>query len=134
MTSAGTESDTRNLAFGVSVEAVDQFQVETTGSKAMYEGQGVENYVLKSGGNRFHGGVYEYFRNTDFDARGFFAVTTPIEHQNEFGATISGPIKKTSFSFSATMTGTASIPPPRPATRNDTHFGRAGGFSVRSRS
>ena len=99
LTNAGTESDTRNLAFGVSVEAVEQFQIETTGAKAMYEGQGVSNYVLKSGGNQFHGGVYEYFRNTLFDARGFFAPTTPIEHQNEFGATISGPIKKNKMFF-----------------------------------
>jgi len=94
LTSAGTEGDTRNLAFGVSVEAVEQFQVETTGAKAMYEGQGMENYVLKSGGNQFHGGVYEYFRNTDFDARGFFAAVLPADHQNEFGATVSGPIRK----------------------------------------
>src|SRR6185312_7309047 len=93
LTSAGTESDTRNLAFGVSVEAVEQFQVETAGAKAMYEGQGMSNYVFKSGTNQFHGGVFEYFRNTDFDARGFFALTTPIEHQNEFGASIGGPIK-----------------------------------------
>src|SRR3954452_15868006 len=99
LTNAGTESDTRNLAFGVSVEAVEQFQVETTGAKAMYEGQGVANYVLKSGGNQFHGGVYEYFRNTIFDARGFFVPTTPVEHQNEFGGTISGPIKKNKIFF-----------------------------------
>ena len=99
LTNAGTESDTRNLAFGVSVEAVEQFQIETTGAKAMYEGQGVSNYVLKSGGNQFHGGVYEYFRNTLFDARGFFAPTTPVEHQNEFGATVSGPIKKNKMFF-----------------------------------
>ena len=33
MTSAGTESDTRNLAFGISVEAVEQFQVAVTGSE-----------------------------------------------------------------------------------------------------
>jgi hypothetical protein len=99
LTSAGTESDTRNLAFGVSVEAVDQFQVETAGAKAMYEGQGVSNYVFKSGTNQFHGGVFEYFRNTDFDARGFFALTTPIEHQNEFGASIGGPIKKNKLFF-----------------------------------
>ncbi|MGA7238393.1 MAG: TonB-dependent receptor, partial [Bryobacteraceae bacterium] len=120
LTSAGTESDTRNLAFGVSVEAVDQFQVETSGAKAMYEGQGVENYVFKSGTNQFHGGVFEYFRNTDFDARGFFALTTPIEHQNEFGASISGPIKKNKLFFfgnydgyrfdSATPPGYQSIP------------------------
>src|SRR3984885_759114 len=99
LTSAGTESDTRNLAFGVSVEAVDQFQVETNGAKAMYEGQGVENYVFKSGTNQFHGGVFEYFRNTDFDARGFFALTTPIEHQKEYGATIGGPIQKNKLFF-----------------------------------
>lgn len=105
LTNAGTESDTRNLAFGVSVEAVEQFQVETTGAKAMYEGQGVSNYVLKSGGNQFHGGAYEYFRNTLFDARGFFAPTTPVEHQNEFGATISGPIKKNKAFFFANYDG-----------------------------
>jgi hypothetical protein len=120
LTSAGTESDTRNLAFGVSVEAVDQFQVETSGAKAMYEGQGVSNYVFKSGTNQFHGGVFEYFRNTDFDARGFFALTTPIEHQNEFGASIGGPIQKNKIFFfgnydgyrflSATPPGYQSIP------------------------
>ena len=94
LTSAGTESDTRNLAFGVSVEAVEQFQVETAGAKAMYEGQGVSNYVLKSGTNQFHGGVFEYFRNTDFDARNFFSATLPVDHQNEFGVNFSGPIVK----------------------------------------
>jgi len=105
LTSAGTEADTRNLAFGVSVEAVEQFQVETSGAKAMYEGQGVENYVFKSGTNQFHGGVFEYFRNTDFDARGFFAVTTPIEHQNEFGGTVGGPIKKNKIFFFGSYDG-----------------------------
>jgi hypothetical protein len=105
LTSAGTEADTRNLAFGVSVEAVDQFQVQTAGAKAMYEGQGVENYVLKSGGNQFHGGVYEYFRNTDFDARGFFAAVLPVDHQNEFGATVSGPIKKNKLFFFSNYDG-----------------------------
>jgi hypothetical protein len=120
LTSAGTESDTRNLAFGVSVEAVDQFQVETAGAKAMYEGQGVENYVFKSGTNQFHGAVFEYFRNTDFDAQGFFALTTPIEHQNEFGGSLGGPIKKNKLFFfgnydgyrfdSATPPGFQSIP------------------------
>src|SRR5271157_3640604 len=120
LTSAGTESDTRNLAFGISVEAIEQVQVDTTGSKAMYEGQGVSNYVVKSGSNKFHGGVYEYFRNTDFDAKGFFPKTTPIEHQNEFGVNIGGPIKKDKLFFfgnydgyrfvSATPPGSQTIP------------------------
>ncbi len=99
LTSAGTESDTRNLAFGISVEAVEQFQVQTTGSEAMYEGQGMSNYIVKSGTNKFHGGVYEYFRNTVFDARGYFPTTTPIEHQNEFGGSIGGYVLKNKLFF-----------------------------------
>ena len=105
LTNAGTQSDTRNLAFGISVEAVEQFQVETTGAKAMYEGQGVSNYVLKSGGNQFHGAAYEYFRNTVFDARGFFVPTTPVEHQNEFGGSVSGPIRKNRIFFFSNYDG-----------------------------
>jgi Carboxypeptidase regulatory-like domain/TonB dependent receptor len=105
MTSAGTESDTRNLAFGISVEAVEQFQVATTGSEAMYEGQGVTNFIVKSGSSKFHGGVYEFFRNTVFDTRGFFPTSVPIEHQNEFGGSISGPILKNKLFFFANYDG-----------------------------
>lgn len=101
LTSAGTESDTRNLAFGVSVEAVDQFQVETTGSKAMNEGQGLSNYVIRSGTNSFHGAVYEYLRNTVFDAKPYFSAIRPPEHQNEFGASLGGPIKRNKIFFFA---------------------------------
>lgn len=99
MTSAGTQGDTRYLSFGISVEAVDQFQVETSGAKAQFEGQGVENYVLKSGTNRFHGAGFEYFRNTALDARGFFPARTPIEHQNEFGGTLGGPVIRNKVFF-----------------------------------
>jgi len=131
LTNAGTESDTRNLAFGVSVEAVEQFQVETTGAKAMYEGQGVSNYVLKSGGNQFHGGVYEYFRNTLFDARGFFAPTTPVEHQNEFGATASGPIKKNKIFFFTNYDGYRFVSATSPAFQSiPTLAERTGDFSA----
>ena len=55
MTYPNQQGDTRDLSLGVSVEAIEQFQVETTGQKAMYQGQGMHNYVLKSGTNQFHG-------------------------------------------------------------------------------
>lgn len=105
ITSAGTGGDTRNVSFGMSVEAIEQFQVATTGSESMYEGQGVENYVVKSGTNKFHGGAFEYFRNTIFDAKGFFPATTPVEHQNEFGATIGGPVIKNKLFFFGSYDG-----------------------------
>jgi hypothetical protein len=99
MTSAGTSSDTRNLAFGVSVEAVEQFQVAVTGSEATYEGQGVSNFIVKSGANKFHGSAYEFFRNTVLDAKPFFSTGRPPDHQNEFGGNFSGPILKDKLFF-----------------------------------
>jgi hypothetical protein len=53
-------------AFGT--DAIDQFQVETAGYSAQYAGQGVQNYSIKSGGNKIHGSLYEYIRNTRLDA------------------------------------------------------------------
>ena len=99
MTNAALQGESRNLALGVSVEAVEQFQVETAGSAPMYQGQGNTNFVLKSGTNQFHGSAYEYFRNTDLDARGFFAATTPVEHTNQFGVSVGGPIKRNRVFF-----------------------------------
>ena len=105
MTFPNQQGDTRDLSLGVSVEAVEQFQVEVNGQKAMYQGQGMHNYVLKSGGNNFHGAVYEYFRNTKLDARGFFSPIVPVDHQNEFGANIGGPIKKDRVFFFTNVSG-----------------------------
>ncbi len=93
------EGETRTLSLGVSVEAVDQFQLETAGTPVMYQGQGTSNFVVKSGTNQFHGSAYEYFRNTDLDARSFFAKARTPEHQNEFGFTIGGPIRKDRIFF-----------------------------------
>ena len=57
-------------AFGV--DAIDQFQVQTSGYSAQYAGQGVENYSVKQGTNEIHGAIYEYLRNTVLDSWGFF--------------------------------------------------------------
>src|SRR5207249_12080838 len=57
-------------------------------------GLGITSCSLRSGSNQLHGSVYEYLRNDALDSRGFFAPTTPINKQNEFGATAGGPIRK----------------------------------------
>ncbi len=105
MTFPNQQGDTRPLALGVSVEAVEQFQVEVNGQKAQWQGQGFHNYQLKSGTNQFHGAVYEYFRNTALDARGFFASFVPLDHQNEYGANLGGPIKKNKIFFFSNYSG-----------------------------
>src|SRR5215510_3571338 len=96
------QGEGRTISLGVSVEAVEQFQVETSGTGVEFNGQGSENYTIKSGTNEYHGSVFEYFRNTVLNARGFFPPVRPVEHQNEFGFTVGGPIlkKKLFFFFS----------------------------------
>ena len=60
ITNAVVQGEGRNLSFGISVDAVDQFQVETSGTAVMFNGQGASNYVVKSGTNTFHGSGFEY--------------------------------------------------------------------------
>ena len=57
-------------------------------------GGGIATFTTKSGANQLHGSVYEYFRNDALDARGFICSHDTPNRQNEFGATVSGPIHK----------------------------------------
>ena len=101
-TRAGGQGDPRFVWTAVAVDAVDQFQVQTNGYSAIYEGQGVQNYNIKQGGKDYHGNVYEFFRNTALDTWGFFGplstnpvtgqIRKPVEHQNEYGIVLSGPL------------------------------------------
>src|ERR1700678_2670883 len=77
-------------------DAVEEFRVITNTFDAEYgrNSGSVVNVITKSGGNTFHGNIYEYFRNTILDARGYPDTTTPQLNQNQFGGTFGGPIKK----------------------------------------
>ena len=52
------------------------------------------SFNLKSGTNQFHGSLFEMFRNTKLNARSFFEGEKLAFHQNNFGATATGPIIK----------------------------------------
>jgi len=103
-TSIYEQGDPRYVSNMLSVEAVDQFQVVTGNQSAQYQGIGMENYVIRSGGNQLHGSVFEYMRTTALDTWGFFAPWTinpavghavkPNEHQSEYGVDLSGPVRK----------------------------------------
>src|SRR3954463_10851460 len=99
VTNAVVQGEGRNLSFGVSVDAVDQFQVETSGTAVMFNGQGASNYVVKSGTNAFHGSGFEYLRNKALDAKSFFATAKPDDNQHEYGGTFGGPIRRNQMFF-----------------------------------
>jgi len=81
-----------------SVEAVNEFSVDTNGFKAEYghAGGGSFTFVSKSGTNQYHGNAYEFARNEKFDANTFFFNATgrkrPVRKQHDFGATFGGPV------------------------------------------
>src|SRR6202050_301259 len=77
-------------------DSVEEFRVITNTFDAedgRNSGSAV-NVITKSGGKTFHGHVYEYFRNTVLDARGYPDTSKPQLNQNQFGGTFGGPIKK----------------------------------------
>ncbi len=71
-------------------------------------GTGQVNVVTKSGTNKLHGTVYEYLRNSAFDAR-LFTSPDELPHfsQNQFGATLGGPLKSDRTHFSPATRGSA---------------------------
>jgi hypothetical protein len=86
----------RNTASMVSppLEGIQEFKMITTGFNAEYGrfAGGVLTMVTKSGTNRLRGSLYEFLRNDMFDARNFFDASKSKLRQNQFGATISGPV------------------------------------------
>src|SRR5579871_770221 len=80
-----------------SVEAIDQFAVDSAGYKAEFShGAGNITFASKSGTNQFHGDLYWFLRNNDLDSNYFYnnlaGIPISIYKQNDFGATLGGPI------------------------------------------
>jgi hypothetical protein len=94
-------------------DALQEFSVQTNGVSARYglHPGAVVNAVTKSGTNQFHGDLFEFVRNGDFNARNFFAPAQDTLRRNQFGGTIGGPIRKDKLflfsGFQATRTRTA---------------------------
>jgi hypothetical protein len=79
-----------------SIDAIEEFKVQTNAYSAEFgRGNGaILNAIIKSGTNSFHGDVYEFFRNDALDGRNAFDSSRQPYHQNQFGATLGGPIVK----------------------------------------
>lgn len=77
------------------IDALEEFKMQTSNYSPEYGrlAGGVMNMVIKSGGNQFHGVLFEFLRNDVFDARNFFDVSKGELRQNQFGGTFSGPIQ-----------------------------------------
>ena len=97
-----------------SVDAVQEFKVQSGNYSAEYGGNAGANInvQLRSGTNRFHGSAFEFFRNNNLDARGYFRpapLPKDVLHRNQFGAILSGPVKKDKTFFMVSYEGRRQI-------------------------
>lgn len=82
-------------------DALQEFKVQTGDYSAEFGRAtgAIVNAVTASGSNQFHGDLYEFFRNQNLDAMNYFDSRLQPFHQNQFGATLGGPIVRNRLFF-----------------------------------
>lgn len=89
------------IAGNISANAIQEFQVAQSNFLPEFgrsAGGGI-NSVIRSGGNRFHGDGFWYFRNEYLNARDPLASFRPTERRDQFGGSFSGPVVKDKIFF-----------------------------------
>jgi outer membrane receptor protein involved in Fe transport len=97
-----------------SIDAIQEFSVQTGNYSAQYGGNAGTNVniQIKSGTNQFHGDAFEFLRNSAMDARNYFSpspLPQNILKQNQYGATLGGPIVHDKTFFFLSYEGLRSI-------------------------
>ncbi len=94
-----------NSVLPIPLDSVQEFRTTVTGFSAdMGRSSGGQvSVITKGGSNNFHGSLYEYNRNTDFEANSWFnnrsGIARPALIRNQYGASIGGPIRKNRLFF-----------------------------------
>jgi hypothetical protein len=100
------------IAYTPSVDAVQEFKVKTSTFSAEFGHSAgtVINASIKSGGNQFHGALFEFLRNDKLDANNFFTNAAGLPRatfqQNQFGGALGGPILRDRTFFFVDYQGT----------------------------
>jgi len=90
------------------IDAIQEFNLQSQfGAEYGRNSGSVVNIVTKSGTNKFHGSAFEFFRNSAMDARNFFNSDPhkSVFQNNNFGASLGGPIVKDKTFFFAAYEG-----------------------------
>jgi hypothetical protein len=97
--SAPPSDNSNRLTVFPSVDAVEEFRVQTNNFSAEFgnSGGGLVNVIYKSGSNNLHGSFFEFLRNSKMDSNNFFsnAKNIPLSSfkRNQFGASAGGPVE-----------------------------------------
>jgi len=96
-------NETKNMGAGLipNADSIAEFRLLTNSFSAEY-GKftgSVMNTVTKSGSNRFHGDLFEFYRNNGMDATSYFDPTKAELKRHQFGGVVGGPILKDKLFF-----------------------------------
>ena len=103
------------IVYNPNPDSIAEFRILTSNYTAEYgrNGAGVVSVVTKSGTNDFHGSLFEFLRNTDFDANSYFNNQAGIARnnlkRNQFGGTLGGAIVKNRLFFFTSYQGQRQI-------------------------
>ena len=75
-----------------SVEAISEFKVNSANNSAEFGQPSDITVTTKGGGDKFHGGIYEFLQNSYFNASNPLTQSTPRIRANDFGGYIGGPL------------------------------------------
>ncbi|MFY9645434.1 MAG: carboxypeptidase-like regulatory domain-containing protein [Terriglobales bacterium] len=91
-----SELSSGGIAILPTIDSIQEFKVLTYNYSAEYGTRAGPTVLVttKSGSNKFHGALYEYFRNTDLDSKSYFAAFKEKFNLNQFGGSLGGPIQK----------------------------------------
>jgi hypothetical protein len=113
LVNGGDVSEGRDLGAGLvpNLDSVEEFRLITNSFDAEYGkfSGAVMNAITKSGTNSFHGDVFEFLRNNDLDARGFFDPSIAELRRNQFGYTAGGPAWKNRLFWFTDYQGTRQV-------------------------
>jgi hypothetical protein len=98
-------------------DTLQEFSLKSSNFSADSRGGGSSvKMTTRSGTNQLHGTAFEFLRNDALDARNFFAVDPQVYKQNQYGATLGGPIRRDKLFFFASYQGTKKRGNPSPTT------------------
>ncbi|MGB2679164.1 MAG: TonB-dependent receptor [Candidatus Acidiferrum sp.] len=128
-----TRADWGGVIYVPSVDDVQELKIQTNAFTAQYgwSSGNVVNMITKSGSNELHGDAYEFYANSNFDAKYFFNNgVQPAFHRNQYGGTIGGPIIKNKLFFFAYYEGLRQATPDTTVDTLPTTAEKGGDFSA----
>jgi hypothetical protein len=113
LVNGGDVSNGRTMGTAIipNIDSVAEFRLITNSFDAEYGrfSGAIMNAITKSGSNGFHGSAFEFLRNDDLDARGFFSPVRGAFKRNQFGYAVGGPIWKNKLFWFTDYQGTREV-------------------------